>query len=278
MKSIRSAILLALSTLALASLHAGEYSNDFDSYANGATDLGDGTTLVDGYATPVVEVYSTGSWQALRLTQDQYEGDSGYGQLILPDLDPGVAVTGFTASFDLLLKSEDGSNADGFSLNFGDIDTGTVTDFEDGFARNDGDMLTLSFDTYDNGSGDVFGRVTAYLNDTEIPGGDTGPNADIHIGSTLDGSNYREVIMSWNTTDGFSVSYGGNSIYSNQAIAFNPEAGSIFGLAGRTGGADQDTFIDNTQIVTVPEVGSGLLASLALGATALFSLLRRKGR
>jgi hypothetical protein len=85
--------------------HAGTYIQNFESAANGATSLGDGSTIVDT-GTGLAQVFYNGaSWKALRLTQDGETGAGMTGNFGLADLDSGNAISGFTATFDLLVMT-----------------------------------------------------------------------------------------------------------------------------------------------------------------------------
>src|SRR5690242_12118020 len=77
---------------------AGSYTNDFSSSVGAAVANGN-TSFVGGQ---------------LQLTPNAV---SQYGTLLINDLDPGVAIKSFTATFDLTIDSHGALGADGFSLN-----------------------------------------------------------------------------------------------------------------------------------------------------------------
>src|SRR5947207_8057485 len=82
----------------------------------------------------------------LKLTTSFYNGQMG--SFILDDLDGGAPITGFRASFRMLIGG--GSGADGLSLNF--ANDYTWSEFGE---EGDGTGLTISFDTYNNGGGEA---------------------------------------------------------------------------------------------------------------------------
>jgi len=261
MKSTAFARLNLLIAILCQPLFAGSYSNDFESYSNGETNLGGGVTVQTNFTEGVPQVFDLSGNKAFRLTQDQ-TSSGGYTSFELSDLDPGEAITSFTATFDVLIKDE-GGPADGFSFNFGDLNTGSYigTELEDGYASNGGDVLSVTFDTYDNGADANYNRVGASVNGSEVSGFDTVPL--IVDGQTSDP--FRVVSISWDGVGNtLSVSYNGSTVYLDDAVTFSPTSGSIFAFGARTGGSNEDVFIDNLSIVTVPELSTGILSCLLL--------------
>ncbi len=271
-------LLLFASVSAVSSLQAGSYIQNFDAAGDGATDLNDGSTLraapfLLGSNFRVVENNFPNNQEiALRLTEDQATqgGSAGY---ILPDLDPGQAINEFDLTFNSLMKDADGNPADGFSFNFGDLNLDSPGTFvEEGWTSQGGDVLTVSWDTFDSGSDDIFGRVAVFLNGSEVAGMDNTVNNVVE--STLDAP-FQEVAISWSEIDGLFVDYAGTSVYANDAVNLTTEAGYRFAFVARTGGFDLDTFIDDVNLTTepVPESASfGVLLALAAGG---FTLMRR---
>jgi hypothetical protein len=260
------------------SVRAGSYSNDFQGYTNGQVQLGNGTTtyLTQSFAdNSIVGVFNSGSWQGYRLSQDNATVIVGQSILQLPDLDPGKAITGFTATFDLLVKNDKGSPADGFSLTFGNLNTNpnqSGQEFEKGALASSGSALAVTFITWNNQ------YVGARVNTTGL-GSNIAPtnNVPIYIAPDISADKFRTVSVNYTTASGLTVSYGGSTVYSNTAVSgFTPQSGYTFGLGARTGGSDEDLFIDNVNISTIPEPGTlGMVVLGLIGAGVLARRCRR---
>lgn len=257
--------LLCFSTVLLMAVvsQAGSYSNNFNSAANGSKNLGDGTTITDN-GTGVAQVYDNGSWKALRLTQDGTGGT--VANFAIADLNSGVPVTSFSASFDVLIKDDDGGAADGFSFNFGTLGTLPVGG-EEGMYAGSGSMLSIGWDTYNNG-GDP-NSIEVFVNGVSV-----GNNTSILpiVASSLSAA-FQTVSINWDA-NGLDVTYGGQSVFTDlQVSGFTPLSGAQFAFAARTGGSDEDVFIDNVNVNTIPEPASVTLIA-AIAAAAYF--IRRR--
>lgn len=120
------------------------YSQDFDGFANGATNFGDGSVITSvNFATSV----NNG---ALELTREG--AGSVNASFKLPHL--GDLGPDFVFAFDYSLAEAAGGNppADGFSISLGPIADG-ATGSEEGF----GSGLAIEFDTWDNGDAENIG-------------------------------------------------------------------------------------------------------------------------
>lgn len=245
------------SLMVVGSVWAGGYTNDF-TYSTGTKNLGDGTIIAsdNGQAS----IYAN----KLRLTQDTdtsvYDGQ--VGNFVLYDLDPGKAVTGFTVSFDSLIKAT-GTPADGFSLNFGTLTTSFPNGGEQGMAGSS--LLTISWDTWGANSG-----INVYLN-----GSSTYLAHNAYSPVVEDNFNDPPTSASivWDETGGLDVVYNGQTIFNNLDVSgFSASAGDRFGFAARTGAAYEDAFIDDLDITTVPEPASVMML---LVGTGVIGLIRR---
>lgn len=244
-------LLMAITTL------AGEYSQDFNSVANLSTDLGDGTTIIDS-GTGVAQVYDNGNWKALRLTQDGSGGT--VANFAIGDLNSGVPVTSFSASFDVLIKDSDTGPADGFSFNFGTL--GTLPAGGEEGMYSSGSMLSIGWDTYSNGASDPQ-SIEVFVNGVSV-----GNNTSILpiIASSLSAA-FQTVSINWDA-NGLDVTYGGQSVFTDlQVSGFTPLSGAQFAFAARTGGSDEDVFIDNVNVNTIPEPASMTLIAAILAVT-----------
>jgi hypothetical protein len=241
--------------LVAGSTQAGSYEQNFNSAADGSTNLGAGTTITNN-GTGVTQVYDYGSWKALRLTQD----GTGYtvGTFAINDLDVGSTIAGFTATFDMLIKNDSGGPADGFSFNFGTL--GSLTSGGETGIDRAGNMLSIGWDTYDNGddpqSIEVFTNGVSVFNST----------VKAPVVATSLGAAFQSVSIVWDE-NGLDLTYGGTVIFTDLDVSgFIPQSGAQFAFTARTGGSDEDVFIDNIDIQTVPEPVSLSLAGLIAGS------------
>ena len=242
-------------TLLLTSAAKGlvAYEQNFNGVPAGTTGSGlnDGSFITSG--TGVAKVVNLSGWQGLQLTQEGIQNtlNADYN---LPDLNPGQAISSFTATFDSMIYNNAGTPADAWSFNFGNLGSS--------------DVLTVSFTTYRTN------QIQVSYNGAQI-GGSYGTPI-VHTNTAE--SSFNATIISWNEDDGLSLSYGGTELISGLTIAgFDPAAGNKFSFDAWNGSESQGVFIDNLTIdtVAVPEVSS-FTALLSLGALAY--ALRRKRR
>ena len=141
-------------------------------------------------------------------------------------------------TFDLYLDAS-GTPADGVSVNFGGIPAGNGAG-EGGFAMDGG--LAIGWDTYSNGgeqkSVEVFANGVSILN-------------YVWDFNTVFGA-WVPVVVHWDE-DGLDLSYNGTVIANDLATpGFVPKPGDSCAFSARTGGATEDCFIDDLEVVTAP--------------------------
>ncbi len=230
------------------------YSQDFNTFTPGATDLGDGSTITS--TTSVASVITDQGYTALRLTADGVGGTDS--EWTLPDLNPGGEVTSFTASFDLLLYTAGGTTAaDAFWFQFGD----GSNDYQNS-------RLGIGFITY------TTNQIQVWSSGTQIGGSYGTPAVYIYTFS----DKFKSTTISWNETDGLSLSYGGTSLATNLSIpGFDPVSGDVFSFRAWTGAASQIVYLDNVSISTaaVPEPGTAITMIL-LGVVGFVGHRRRR--
>lgn len=240
-----------------ASAAAGTFTNNFN-----AGSLPPGTVLYNAGAAPGPSVATTGgvgNSGVLKLTVAQ---NSQHGTFLITNrLDGLRSVSSFVVNFKLRLGNANPPGpqnaADGFSFNFADdLPNGSFANAEEGA----GTGLTVSFDTYDNGGSEApaidvkFGGITVATTPMDPAVLFTEPNfVDVQIVLNADGT--------------LNVSYAGNPIYSSLATGYTPMAGR-FGFAGRTGGANENCFIDELGITTVPLPQPFVLSANPVGTGA----------
>ena len=189
---------------------------------------------------------------------------AGSAAMLVNDGQSGASIYGFTARFKILVGGGTVPPADGFAFVCGsDIPDSPSGDFEDGLGLGTGLMVT--FDIYNNGS--IFG-----YND-EVP---PAPSIDVRLGSQViasvqlpvsfmetglndDGTPaYKDTIIQVNPDATMSVVYHGAVVFDRLAIpafgSVGPSTnsfGSRFAIAARTGGLNDNIWIDNFELTTV---------------------------
>ncbi len=231
MKPFSCLLLLTIFPSSISPALAGSYSQDFSAFSAGTTNLNDGTGIAS--STGVASVQGVAN-RYLRLTASGTGSTSA--SFKLADLDPGKAIDSFSVSFDLQIGGG-GTLADGISLTFGEIPTGNGGG-EAGFASANG--LVIAWDTYNNG-GDT-PSVEVFSNGISI-------DNNLHnYGSTA--NQWVTVTINWDQ-NGLDLSYNGNVLASNLPTpGFVPKAGDRFAFSGRTGGATQNSYLDDLSFTT----------------------------
>jgi hypothetical protein len=168
------------------------------------------------------------------------------GSILIDDLDAGAAVSGFVATFKLRMGGGSGNAADGFSFNFAnDLPDGTFG--EEGA----GTGLTVTFDIYDNGG------MEAPAIDLKL-GGSVIQSTPFAKPDILTGGEFVDVRIEWR--NGLvSVDFKGEPVYTDVPLGMAPVSGGRFGLGARTGGENNNHWIDDLSIETF--VGTAPLVS-----------------
>lgn len=257
-----SPFLLAAFCCALSShrISAGTFTSDF----NSAPVAPLGTTL-NGSA--VIE--STGGLDdsgVLKLTKNV---NSQSGSFVIDDLDAGAPVYGFDLTAKVRLGGGTSTPADGFSINYDPTASPVSTTGEEGTTGG----ITFAFDIYDNSnevppapSIDVkVGGVVVATRKMTIPEFETGAAfADLHIRMGADG--------------GISLAWKGAVLLTNIYFAnYQPLTAASFVFGARTGGLNENQWIDDLRITTFtePQVGISqqpLSQTVLSGQDALLSV------
>jgi len=219
------------------------YCQNFDGYADGTTDLGDGSVMA-GQAASIQD-------GKLRLTIDGQ--GLGFSSFSIPAL--GGSADGWTASFDVEISDGPGANvpADGFSLNYGDAPLGTLGWAEEGIGPADAsENLSFEVDTWMNFD------TEQGVNISGVAGGiDVGQLAFtngpiLNDGATVTGT----VSITWDPVNGatfITTGFDTNAEFINVATgAFVPDDSHTFIISARVGGANETLLIDNLCILTGP--------------------------
>ena len=266
----RALAALATSILCSAGLASAEtYSQDFDSFADGTTNLGDGTVF-NGASASI-------QGGRLQLTIDNQ--GLGFASFTIPAL--ANSSQGWSMTADIQMFDSAGGNppADGFSFNYGDFLVGERGQAEDGMAGRPGVTTNISFeiDTWMNFDGEQGVNISGVLAGADIG---NGLNAFINgpilnDGETVTGTMAASYDATAGTVSFVTTGLNTNANFVNVALPAGVGGNDAwnFGFSGRVGGANQDVFIDNLVITTVPEPSA--LALLGLGAFGFFLRRRR---
>ena len=225
-------ILLLLGT----SLHAGQYLQDFSTAADAATNLADGSQIT-GTIAKVTDV----TFKELQLSAQGI--GSTRSAFLLPDLDPGLAVQAFSAKWNASIKGDFPNAADGFSFNFGQIGSLSLTNST--YSQESGFGTGLSFDvqTYTGNNPGFYLRINGNI----IAFASYNPSVQWGTNNTM--GHYFEV--DWNYFTGMTVRVDNNTIFSNISTAqFTPAAGDRFAWAARCGAISESVSLDNIIVMT----------------------------
>ncbi|MEE2624308.1 MAG: hypothetical protein VYA46_08775, partial [Verrucomicrobiota bacterium] len=149
--------LLILASLALPAT-AATYANNFDAYADGTTDLGDGTAF-NGASASI-------QGGRLQLTIDNQ--GLGFASFTIPAL--ANSSQGWSMSADIEMFDSVGGNppADGFSFNYGDFAVGERGQAEDGMSGRTANNISFEVDTWMNFDAEQGVNISGVLNGADI--------------------------------------------------------------------------------------------------------------
>ena len=243
--SSRCSLLVAGLTLALAGVaRGGSFSANFD----------------DGQVPPQGSIYGNASVAAsggvgnsgvLVLTP---AATSQEGSFLIDDLDPGSRVTSFTATFNLHMGNGTATPADGICFCFAPDVANSPPFNEEGVDSSSHQIagIVVTFDAYDN----------SYDNNAEGPEFRIKYNGAILARRKISnqfqtGTGYVPVTIAYTTAGTLTVVYNNLIMFTNLYVVGAQAAGTRFGFGSRTGGLDQEQFVDNLNITTTTTSDSG---------------------
>ncbi len=224
-------------------------------------DFDSGTAPQGSSVTGTAIVDSTGGLTNSGVLKLTTAANDQAGAFIIEDFNAGAPVYGFTARFDVLVGGGTTPPADGFSFNFAtDIPADPTLNPPQGLEDGTGSGLSVGFDIFNNDT--IFG-ITPPAEATPAPSIDIRYNNQLMASTPLPlsfietGDSYGEVIIHLDTDGTLDVAYRGAVVHDNVLIpGFSSIAGARFALAGRTGGLDENQWMDNLQITTDTTPGS----------------------
>ncbi len=167
--------------------------------------------------------------------------NSQTGSLVIRDADAGQAVESFVAAFDMLVGGGTVPPADGFGFVWAsNVPSGTFGDVEEGA----GTGLAVTFDIFDNGGGEAPAIGVkwkgAFLQDVKVP-----------LSLIETGDQFAEVLVEVKLGGLVNVAYNGQVIIHDlQLPGFTAVGGWRFGIGARTGGLNENQWVDNVAIKT----------------------------
>ncbi len=210
-------------SLTIPSTVAGTFSTGFDSVQPPGTRLF-GSAFMD----------STGGVNGSGVLKLTTAGNGLMGSFIINEIDGSPPVGPFTATFKMLVGG--GNGADGLSFNF-------ASDLPDDIFGEEGagTGLTVSFDTFDNGGGE------APAIDAKVGGVVIGAVPGSAVFRTGD---FVDVLIQVATNGTLDVTVNGTAIFDNLPVALDLSNSGRFGFGARTGGLNDNHFIDDLTITT----------------------------
>jgi hypothetical protein len=222
-------------------------------------------TTVNGnaYVSPTGGVNNSG---VLHLT-DNFNGQSG--AFVVADPNTGANVYGFTAHFKSLEGGGSSPPADGFGFAFGnDIPATPAGMFEQGQGLGTG--LVVGFDIFDNTG--IFGflggegpdpSINVHFGGQLIAQTQMEPLSFMETGKNADGSPaFDDTVIQLNTDGRLTVVYRGALVFNRLPIpGFGSIAGASYSLGARTGGLNENQWVDNFDLTTVTTPGAVRIVS-----------------
>jgi len=204
-----------------------DYSQNFNSFADGTRDLGDGSIMTDVWQStnPTVQVQA----QALRLTPDLL---SQFGSFTVPKLNLDK---GFQASFRFKISSAS-TPADGLVFNFGDpVPNGSISSLG-GFASG----LAIEFNTFARPG------YVVRVNNIEVDGG-------FVANSNFVDDNWHSVSLSWESSGSLTLTVDNTAVFTSLATnGLTATADDMIAFSAKTVGLSELVLIDDVSVAALP--------------------------
>ncbi|MFT4887685.1 MAG: hypothetical protein ACJAS2_002762 [Pseudohongiellaceae bacterium] len=221
-----------------------DYSQNFNSFADGTRDLGDGSIMTDVWQStnPTVQVQA----QALRLTPDLL---SQFGSFTVPKLNLNK---GFQASFRFKISSAS-TPADGLVFNFGDPVPNSSISSLGGF----GSGLAIEFNTFARPG------YVVRVNNIEVDGG-------FVANSNFVDDNWHNVSLSWESSGSLTLTVDGTAVFTSLATTgFTAAADDMIAFSAKTVGLSELVLIDDVSVAALPAMSINTAPQTAVSATTI---------
>lgn len=223
----------------------GVYAETFQAFDDGTTTLPARVGELFSNQLGTTAKVADKDFHELALTADGVQ--STRTAFRLPDLNPGQAMTGFSAKWNAQIYGQPTALADGFSFNFGPLAgfsgaslISTTYPQEDGY----GVGLSVGVRTFSGNTPGYYVRVGGVV----VAGGFL-PKPSADWGTLNTTRHFFEV--DWRMDTGLTLKVDGVPIFTNLPTPnLRPAVGDVFVFAGRTGGFFQETRLDNITILT----------------------------
>lgn len=212
---------------------------------------------------------TTNGYWAITQTTPTVDGYTKHGmksEMVIANIDPGYALSGFTFNCDVRIGGGNPSPADGIAISFANAgDSSTNSASEQGTST--GLAVSLLSWPGDSTSGQPglqikYNGVTVTNVALTTLNGACGDTTSVQTGPTdlsqsttasllVAGLCWQPLVINWNAGL-VSVSYKGVTLVSNLPIPVQALPGGTFVVSGRTGGSWQEADIDNISITTIP--------------------------
>jgi hypothetical protein len=129
-----------------------------------------------------------------------------------------------------------------------------------------GSGLVVSFDTYDNGTTEVAPEIAIRYRGSDV----ATRSFDIRVLRT--DTEFRQIGVRVNRSGTLDLYYGDNAVYRGLALpGFTPLGAGRFGWGARTGGLNDNHWVDDVKIAlnTQPAAGPTIVAGLSAGNLVL---------
>jgi Immunoglobulin I-set domain len=237
--------LAAVSLLSGATAFAGSFTSDFSNPNQPGYTLNQGTDL-SGRSFPVV----TNSELLLLYN----EASLGPISIVLNDLDAGMPIDTFSASFQLQIGPATSTPADGIAFVFGpDVTSTTVFNEQGPYMPSGG--IAVCFVTY-AGDGPGIGVNVRVAGDGTQLGGIVPGGYVPMASSTMVDSQMHNVTIQVKRNGMFSMVWNGQVVFTNLFLPNWTPVNGQFAIGGRTGGLSQQVLINDLVITTTPQPAS----------------------